>query len=146
MQTYRCRDCGCADFAVSVPCYVDLRFDDDREGLMTDVRPFDDGYDSGSACICSNCSAESTLGENRYDTDHPREWVDLPAHWASALINGDHTGLSDQEADELLAWLGDNPNLGECLTCTETPEPKKFNGLLTEVLTYVFPIRQGAQA
>lgn len=144
MQTYRCRDCGCASLTVRVPAYLSLDFEAEPEGLLTDTSVADDDRDDEAPCTCDRCLATSLLGENRYDTDHPREWVDLPAHWASALINGDHTGLSDQEADELLAWLADNPHLGECLSCTETPEPKKFNGLLTEVLTYAFPIRQGA--
>ena len=29
------------------------------------------------------------------------ESVELPAHWASALINDDRSGLSDKEEDEL---------------------------------------------
>ena len=45
----------------------------------------------------------------------------LPAHWASALINDDATGLSDDEHDRLNEWLKDY-RPGACLDCTTEPE------------------------
>jgi len=33
-------------------------------------------------------------------------------HWLSAIINGDYTGLSDQEESDLNAWLDANQESG----------------------------------
>ena len=33
----------------------------------------------------------------------------LPAYWAPALINGDYSGLTDEEAAEIDQWLTDQP-------------------------------------
>jgi len=66
--------------------------------------------------------------------------VELPAHWTSALINGDRSGLSDGEEAELDAYIGALPYLGGCLSCTDYPELTQFNGLLTECLTYTFTV------
>jgi len=42
----------------------------------------------------------------------------LPAFWASALINGDYTGLSDEDEKALTAWLeAEKP--GWCVTCSD---------------------------
>lgn len=35
----------------------------------------------------------------------------LPAEWASPLVNGDHTGLSDSEDEELSEWMEGEPTL-----------------------------------
>lgn len=64
----------------------------------------------------------------------------LPAHWASALINGDYSGCADTEENEIKAWLKDFSFYGPCLTCSEYPEITQFNGLITECLTYTFPV------
>jgi hypothetical protein len=45
----------------------------------------------------------------------------LPAHWASALINDDWSGMDADEEDELLAWL-DCYEPGYCVGCSDTPE------------------------
>ena len=45
----------------------------------------------------------------------------LPAHWASALINDDATGLSDDEHDSLNDWLSAY-RPGSCIDCTNEPE------------------------
>ena len=42
----------------------------------------------------------------------------LPAHWASALINGDVTGMTDGEERELEQWL-DLALPGWCIGCSE---------------------------
>jgi len=45
----------------------------------------------------------------------------LPAFWASALINGDYTGLSNDDEKALTAWLeAENP--GVCVTCSDSEE------------------------
>lgn len=44
----------------------------------------------------------------------------LPEFWASYLVNGDASGLSDNEQEEIDAFLK-NENVGFCLTCSEEP-------------------------
>lgn len=41
----------------------------------------------------------------------------LPEFWASALINGDFSGLEDDEANELEAWqsYASTENIGHCV-------------------------------
>lgn len=67
--------------------------------------------------------------------------VKLPAHWASALVNGDYSGLSDVEEKEIREFLAENPHLGHCLDCGDSPELARYEGLLCDVLTYTFPVR-----
>jgi len=45
----------------------------------------------------------------------------LPAHWASALINGDYSGLDYKEADELDAWVR-FAKPGYCVGCSDEAE------------------------
>jgi len=45
----------------------------------------------------------------------------LPAFWASALINADYSGLSDEEEKALNAWL-DAEKPGYCVGCSESEE------------------------
>lgn len=54
--------------------------------------------------------------------------IDLPAYWAPALINGDETGLSDQEQAEYHAWLAANPELAEPVGCSDYPELGLWGG------------------
>lgn len=44
----------------------------------------------------------------------------LPAFWACALINGDESGFSDNESEELQAWL-DSEKPGSCVGASEEP-------------------------
>ena len=44
--------------------------------------------------------------------------LDLPSFWASALINGDESGLEDEEQEQLDAWTKDNQNL-YCIDVSE---------------------------
>ena len=37
--------------------------------------------------------------------------LDLPSHWACALIYGDESGLEDEDQGQLDAWVKDNPSL-----------------------------------
>ena len=66
------------------------------------------------------------------------ETVILPAHWASALINSDCTGLEDEEEAELDAWVADNPHLGQALDVGE-PYLGWYEGKIAEVAEYKFP-------
>lgn len=67
--------------------------------------------------------------------------LQLPSHWASALVNGDFSGLSDVEKKELNGFLSENPHLGSCLDCSDVSELARYEGLLCDVLTYTFPVR-----
>lgn len=61
-----------------------------------------------------------------------------PAHWASALINGDRSGLSDEDERELDDHLLANPKHASPVSCDDYPELKRWNGLLTETLEYTY--------
>ena len=50
----------------------------------------------------------------------------LPAHWASALINDDRTGLEDEDERELDSWLA-WAKPGHCVDVTGEPEFRPFN-------------------
>jgi hypothetical protein len=65
---------------------------------------------------------------------------ELPSHWASALINDDRTGLSDQDERELDEWLG-MAKRGHCVGCSDDPQFKRSNDagtLACEVLEFTF--------
>ena len=63
------------------------------------------------------------------------ETVTLPAHWASALVNGDYTGLNAIEHREVTAWLIENKHLS-IVSCDNYPELTFFNGLMCDCLNY----------
>lgn len=72
----------------------------------------------------------------------------LPAHWASALINGDFTGLSDADEEAVRYWLDTEPDIGgDCLTCTDIPEFRRYydaEGPACDCLTFTFPLKADA--
>ncbi len=64
----------------------------------------------------------------------------LPEFWASYLINGDASGMEDNEQSEIDEFLK-NENLGFCLSCSDEPEFKwrnDANNLGGNCLVYVF--------
>jgi len=66
----------------------------------------------------------------------------LPAHWAGALINGDYSGLSDEEQYELESW-STSGNWGYCVGVEGEPEFTPWHDARPEVLpcdclTYTF--------
>lgn len=66
----------------------------------------------------------------------------LPAHWASVLINGDASGLSDDEDQALAQWLND-VKPGYCLDCNDEPEFTPWHdareyALAGDCLTFTF--------
>ena len=65
------------------------------------------------------------------------ETYTLPAHWASALINDDSSGMSDDEIDALNNWYESN-NPGYCTGCSDEPLIVRFDGLITECLEFTF--------
>jgi hypothetical protein len=63
--------------------------------------------------------------------------VTLPAYWASALINGDWSGLEYAAPDEAVkakAWQMESGL--RVLSCGEEQFVARFDGLLTECLEY----------
>lgn len=64
----------------------------------------------------------------------------LPEYWASYLINGDASGMEDNEQSEIDEFLK-NENLGFCLSCSDESEFKwrnDANNLGGNCLDYVF--------
>lgn len=45
----------------------------------------------------------------------------LPAHWACHFINGDDTGYTDEELQEITAWYADNEP-GWCVDVADDAE------------------------
>ena len=72
----------------------------------------------------------------------------LPAHWASALINGDFSGLDADDDAAVRYWLDTEPDIGgDALSCTDEPEFRAFHdadGLACDCLTFTFPYREDA--
>jgi len=66
----------------------------------------------------------------------------LPAHWASALVNGDESGLSDEESEALEAWLT-HENAGSCFDVSFVPffsstHDARFYVLACDCLEFTF--------
>jgi len=61
---------------------------------------------------------------------------DAPAHWASAFINGDTSGLEDDDLAEFEAWCEANPELTNVVGCGEDTFIGRFNGLQCELVEY----------
>lgn len=67
--------------------------------------------------------------------------VKLPAHWASALVNGDYSGLTDAEEKEINDFLTENPHFGPCFSCGDYAEIGRYDGVLCDLLAFDFPVR-----
>ena len=64
--------------------------------------------------------------------------IDLPAYWASALINNDWSGIEDTDtAAELSAWIKANP-LVNVVSCDDVPYIGRYRGVLCDMLTYSY--------
>lgn len=67
----------------------------------------------------------------------------LPSYWVSPLLYGDETGLSDDELDELYAWINE-ARPGLCVDVTDCPgftayhDAKGLGVLPCECATYIF--------
>lgn len=64
----------------------------------------------------------------------------LPAHWASALINNDHSGMSDDDEIELITWY-EKVKPGYCIECSEESEFRHTNDagtLSCDTLVFTF--------
>lgn len=74
----------------------------------------------------------------------------LPAHWASALINGDFSGYYDGEESQIDRWLDDHADaLGPCLDMEEagfswSQHDASYLGVLpAAVARFTFPAKIG---
>jgi hypothetical protein len=65
------------------------------------------------------------------------ETYHLPSYWASALINADESGLTDQEQSDINKWVADTKP-GYCVGCSEDSYFGQFNGLGCELLDFYF--------
>jgi hypothetical protein len=57
--------------------------------------------------------------KNRKGKHMKTETYILPAYWASYLINGDASGLEEEDQRACDAWLARNPG-GSCVDCGES--------------------------
>lgn len=64
----------------------------------------------------------ATLAE--YEESHGIVRIDAPSHWASALINGDESGMDESEIAELAAWL--KAEELESASCTDCGDESHF--------------------
>ena len=62
---------------------------------------------------------------------------DLPAYWASALINDDKTGLDDWDTEKLYDFQVNNPNL-RCVDCSSESFFSTYRGMGCDMFTYTF--------
>jgi hypothetical protein len=68
----------------------------------------------------------------------------LPAHWAPALVNGDFTGMEDDDEEALMRVVA-GENLPDPLSVNDEPEFVKYHDaqpygvLACDCLVYTFP-------
>lgn len=76
------------------------------------------------------------------ETDLPKletSTFEAPALWASALVNGDLSGLDFYGPDcvaEFEAWTRANAGRLNVVDCSNEPHMGRWNGVQTELLTY----------
>jgi hypothetical protein len=77
------------------------------------------------------------------------ETYTLPAHWASPLVNGDYSGCSLEDEQQINDWLADYPHLGSCLTCSDGDgEFLRYHDAPSSpgacmCLEFTFPVQEG---
>ena len=71
----------------------------------------------------------------------------LPSYWASALINGDESGLEDSEIaeiDSFINWLLQSYDCAFCVDCSEESFFTRYhdapNNLASDCLEYTFDL------
>ena len=68
----------------------------------------------------------------------------LPAHWAVALFYGDHSGLEEQDEEQLMRVIA-GEDLPDPIDCSDEPEFLKYHDaqpygvLACDCLTFTFP-------
>ena len=67
--------------------------------------------------------------------------IDLPAYWASALIDNDWSGIEGTHIEvELRAWVNTNPSLS-ITGCSDVTYIGRYDGILCDILTYSYTER-----
>ncbi len=61
---------------------------------------------------------------------------EAPAHWASAFVNGDESGLEDRDVAELEAWCKQQGGMPDVIDVSAETFIRRFNGLQTDMATY----------
>lgn len=66
--------------------------------------------------------------------------IDLPAHWASALMNDDKSALRNDYHDlaEFELWAVQNPTLRHPASCSDEQFIGRWRGLICMLLTYTY--------
>jgi len=70
----------------------------------------------------------------------------LPSYWASALINSDFSGYSDEELKEIEKFENDNREKDHCFACVGCSDESYFawsndaNNLGSDVLEFTFDV------
>jgi hypothetical protein len=70
---------------------------------------------------------------------------EAPAHWASAFINGDTSGLEPEDFNQFMAWCEDNRELCHVVDVSEETNFGRFNGLGTDLATYTCHVIQSKE-
>jgi hypothetical protein len=88
-----------------------------------------------------NARLDSILSETEAESEAESltvETFDAPAHWASAFVNGDTSGLesADYEAFKAFCTANDEPAVVDC----GEPFIGRFDGLVTELCTYTYHV------
>jgi len=71
------------------------------------------------------------------------EEIHAPAHWASALINGDYSGLELSDVAALNNWLYQERGKTQLFYCVNVSDETfiaRFRGLQTVLATYTFQV------
>jgi hypothetical protein len=63
--------------------------------------------------------------------------IELPAYWASALVNNDFEHCDEREGLEAQEWLEDNPKV-DILMCSDESYIGRHDGLMCDMLTYSY--------
>lgn len=80
--------------------------------------------------------AEEHKGALTKNASFEVEEFDAPAHWASAFINGDVTGLEEEDLAEFEAWCDEHAYLSNVVDVSEETHIGRWRGLQTELATY----------
>jgi hypothetical protein len=72
----------------------------------------------------------------------------LPAFWAGPLINGDYTGLNDEEVSETNAWaraegLSSCVGVSDCAFFAKDHDARNFHGYAGDCLVFTFHTIKG---
>lgn len=76
------------------------------------------------------------------------EYFSLPANWASALVNGDYSGLNNKDKEAVKNWLDETAKKYKSLSCVSASEETyfgQFNNMGCELMQYAFIVTRHAE-